>query len=76
MSEIISLEAQAQQILTKAQARGTAESYMFITAFTRYQGLMEHLEKLSEVIEVEGVVSTNANDVCVNPAIAAFRCIV
>jgi len=72
------LKKQAAEILRKAKAKGTDQSYLFITAFQRYGEHLEHLDALQKAIEADGTlvekeyVKGRAN-VYVNPAITAYN---
>lgn len=74
----VDLNDQAKQILEKATAKGVEHSFMFVTAFKRYQELISHLQKLQESIAEDGMlvkkeyVKGRAN-IYVNPAVNAYN---
>jgi hypothetical protein len=74
----VDLNAQAKEILERATAKGVEHSFMFVTAFKRYQELISHLQKLQESITEDGMlvkkeyVKGRAN-IYVNPAVNAYN---
>jgi hypothetical protein len=74
----VDLNAQAREILERATAKGVEHSFMFVTAFKRYQELISHLQKLQESIKEDGMlvkkeyVKGRAN-IYVNPAVNAYN---
>ena len=74
----IDLNAQAREILEKAQAKGVEHSFMFVTTFKRYQEHITHLAELEKAIKDEGTMVTkeyvkNRANLYVNPAINAYN---
>lgn len=74
----IDLNAQAQEILRKAEAKGIEHNYMFITTFQRYMEHISHLQELEKEIQASGTLVTKEyvkgrKNVYVNPAIPAYN---
>ena len=74
----VNLNDQAKEILAKAQEKGVEHSYMFITAFKRYQEHIAHLVALEEAIKSDGTLVTKEyvkgrGNVYVHPAVAAYN---
>ena len=72
------LEAQAKEILEKAQKNGVEHSYMFVTTFRRYQEHIAHLMELQKAISEAGTMVTKEYvkgraNLYVNPAINAYN---
>lgn len=72
------LNAQANEILEKARAKGVEHSFMFVTTFKRYQEHIAHLEELEKAIQENGTMVTkeyvkNRANLYVNPAVAAYN---
>ena len=74
----INLNEQAKEILSRAQEKGVEHSYMFVTAFKRYQEHIAHLAKLESAIKSEGTMVTKEyvkgrGNLYVNPAVSAYN---
>ncbi len=74
----VDLNEQARQILEKASAKGVEHSFMFITAFSRYNELIKHLTELQKAIAEEGTLVTKEyvkgrKNLYVNPAVNAYN---
>ena len=74
----INLNEQAKKILERAQERGVEHSYMFVTAFKRYQEHISHLIILQDAITNEGPIITKEyvkgrGNICINPAVTAYN---
>lgn len=74
----VDLNAQAKQILEKATAKGVEHSFMFVTAFKRYQELISHLAILQKSIKEDGMLVTKEyvkgrKNIYVNPAVNAYN---
>lgn len=74
----INLRAQEKEILERAKAKGVEHSYLFVTAFQRYQEHISHLEELEKAISQEGTIVTKEyvkgrENLYVNPAINAYN---
>jgi len=72
------LKKQAAEILEKAKAKGAEQSYMFLTAFQRYQEHLEHLTELQKAIQEAGILVEKEyvkgrKNIYVNPAITAYN---
>jgi hypothetical protein len=72
------LSSMGDEILKKAQEKGTEHSFMFTTAFKRYKEHLAHLEALEEAILEAGPLVTKAyvkdrGNLYVNPAISAYN---
>lgn len=74
----VDLNAQAREILKKAQAKGVEHSFMFVTTFKRYQEHIAHLAELQNAIKDNGTMVTKEYvkgraNLYVNPAVAAYN---
>ena len=74
----IDLEAQAKEILAKAQEKGVEHSYMFVTTFKRYREHIAHLVALEAAIRESGTMVTKEyvkgrGNLYVNPAVSAYN---
>ncbi len=74
----VDLNAQAKEILEKAQKKGVEHSFMFITTFKRYQEHISHLTELEKAIKEEGTMVTKEYvkgraNLYVNPAVSAYN---
>ena len=74
----VDLNAQAKEILEKATAKGVEHSFMFVTAFKRYQELIGHLVDLQKAIKDEGPIVSKEyvkgrKNLYVNPAVNAYN---
>lgn len=72
------LEAQAEEILRLAEARGVTSNYFFVTTFKRYRVQMNTLTALEEAIEEHGATVTKEyvkgrQNLVVNPAIVEYN---
>lgn len=75
---LLDLNAQAKEILEKAQKKGVEHSFMFVTAFRRYTELISHLAELEKAIKEGGMLVTKEyvkgrTNLYVNPAVAAYN---
>ena len=74
----IDLNAQAKEILERAQAKGAENSFMFLTTFQRYKEQLNHLVELEKIIKAEGLLVEKEyvkgrKNLYMNPAIAAYN---
>ena len=74
----IDLNAQAKEILERAQAKGAENSFMFLTTFQRYKEQLSHLVELEKIIKAEGLLVEKEyvkgrKNLYMNPAIAAYN---
>lgn len=74
----LDLNAQAKEILERAQAKGAENSFMFITTFRRYKEQLDHLVELEKVIKEEGMMVEKEyvkgrRNIYMNPAISAYN---
>lgn len=74
----VDLNAQAREILEKAQEKGVEHSFMFITTFKRYQEHLAHLQELQVAIKEAGTMVTKEYvkgraNLYVNPAVSAYN---
>ena len=74
----VDLNAQAKQILEKATEKGVEHSFMFVTAFKRYEEHIKHLAALQKSIEEDGLMVTKEyvkgrKNLYVNPAVNAYN---
>lgn len=74
----IDLNAQAQEILERATAKGVEHSFMFVTAFKRYEEHIQHLAALQKSIEEDGLMVTKEyvkgrQNIYVHPAVNAYN---
>lgn len=74
----VDLNAQAKEILEKATAKGVEHSFMFVTAFKRYQELIGHLAELQKSISEDGLMVTKEyvkgrQNIYVHPAVNAYN---
>lgn len=74
----IDLNAQAKEILEKAQEKGVEQSFMFVTTFKRYTEHLAHLNELQKTIETEKMMVEKEyvkgrKNLYVNPAVAAYN---
>ncbi len=72
------LQQQADEILEKAQKRGVANNFFFVTTFKRYQVQMRTMAELEKAIfELGATVSKEyvkgRQNICVNPAITEYN---
>ena len=75
---VIDLDAQAKEILSRAEEKGVEHTYLFMTAFERYQKHIRHLQDLQAAIEAEGAMVEKEYvkgrpNLYVNPAISAYN---
>jgi DNA-directed RNA polymerase beta' subunit len=75
---LVDLGTQAREILEKAQEKGVEHSFMFVTAFRRYQEHLAHLDDLERAIKENETMITKEYvkgriNIYVNPAIAAYN---
>ena len=73
-----SLEAQAAEILAKAEERGVQSNYFFVTTFRRYQMQMQILSDLESAIAEYGPTVTKEyvkgrQNLMANPAITEYN---
>lgn len=74
----IDLNAQAREILKRAEDKGVEHSYLFITTFKRYQEHILHLVQLEKVIKDEGMLTEKEyvkgrKNLYINPAVSAYN---
>lgn len=74
----VDLNAQAREILEKAQEKGVEHSFMFVTTFKRYQEHISHLQDLQEALKESGMMVTKEYvkgraNIYVNPAVSAYN---
>lgn len=74
----VDLNAQAREILQKAQEKGVEHSFMFVTTFKRYQEHLSHLAELQLAIKESGTMVTKEYvkgraNLYVNPAVSAYN---
>lgn len=74
----VDLNEQAKQILEKATAKGVEHSFMFVTAFKRYEELISHLAILQKSIVDDGMLVEKEyvkgrKNLYVNPAVNAYN---
>jgi len=74
----VSLEAQADQILKQAEARGVSQNFFFATTFKRYQVQMQILADLEGAIKEYGATVTKEyvkgrENLVANPAISEYN---
>ena len=73
-----SLQEQANEILTRAEAKGVSTNYFFVTTFKRYQMQMQILASLEEAINAEGAMVEKEyvrgrKNLYTNPAIQEYN---
>ena len=78
MSKAIDLQAQANEILAKAQERGVQSNFFFVTTFKRYQVQMQILTDLEKAIKEYGATVTKEyvkgrQNLVANPAITEYN---
>lgn len=76
--KVIDLQAQAEEILNKAQEKGVQSNFFFVTTFKRYQVQMKIMEELEK--EISGIGATvkkeyvkGRTNVYTNPAITEYN---
>lgn len=74
----LNLQAQADEILAKAQERGVQSNFFFVTTFKRYQVQMKILNELEKQIDEEGPVCEKEyvkgrKNLYTNPAITEYN---
>lgn len=74
----IDLNAQAKEILERAQTKGVENSFMFLTTFQRYKETLSHLVELEKIIKAEGMLVEKEyvkgrRNLYMNPAINAYN---
>lgn len=78
MAEKKSLQAQANEILERAEAKGVQTNFFFRTTFKRYQVQMQTLTELEKAIDEYGATVTKEyvkgrQNLVVNPAITEYN---
>lgn len=78
MAEKKSLQAQANEILERAEAKGVQTNFFFRTTFKRYQVQMQMLTELEKAIDEYGATVTKEyvkgrQNLVVNPAITEYN---
>lgn len=73
-----SLEAQAKDVLARAEELSKEKRYFFDTAFQRYQTQVDIMKKLEKVIEEEGMVVEKEyvkgrKNIVTNPAVREYN---
>lgn len=74
----VDLNAQAREILKRAEEKGVEHSYLFITTFKRYQEHILHLVQLEQIIKDEGMLTEKEyvkgrKNLYLNPAVSAYN---
>ena len=74
----VDLTAQAKEILERATEKGVEHSFMFVTAFKRYEEHIKHLAALQKSIDEDGLMVTKEyvkgrKNLYVNPAVNAYN---
>ena len=74
----IDLNEQAKEILKKAEEKGAEHSFVFITAFRRYNEQIKQLADLRKIIEEEGLIVRKEyvkgrENIYMNPAVNAYN---
>lgn len=74
----MSLPEQAEEILRRAQEKGVASNFFFVTTFKRYQVQMKLLTDLETAIKTDGTTITKTyvkgrENICTNPAIGEYN---
>lgn len=78
MKKTKTLQEQVDEILKKAEERGTTSNFFFVTTFKRYQVQMNILTELEKQIKEEGTMVTKEyvkgrKNLYVNPAISEYN---
>ena len=78
MAEKKNLQAQANEILERAEAKGVQTNFFFRTTFKRYQVQMQTLTELEKAIDEYGATVTKEyvkgrQNLVVNPAITEYN---
>ena len=78
MSNKLSLQEQAQEIIRIAQEHGVEQNFLFITTFQRYQVQLKVLNDLQTTIQKEGALVTKEyvkgrQNVYTHPAISEYN---
>lgn len=78
MAQKMTLQEQANAILSKAQERGVSSNFFFVTTFKRYQVQMKILADLERAIEEYGATVTKEyvkgrQNLTANPAITEYN---
>ena len=76
--DTLTLQAQANEILAKAQERGVQSNFFFVTTFKRYQVQMQILTDLEKAIKEYGATVTKEyvkgrQNLVANPAITEYN---
>lgn len=74
----VDLNQQAKEILERATAKGVEHSFMFVTAFKRYEELITHLAELQKAIKKDGMMVRKEyvkgrENVYIHPAVNAYN---
>ena len=74
----LSLQEQAEQVLTEAEARGVESNFFFVTTFKRYQVQMKLLTELEKAISSDGMTVEKEyvkgrKNIYTNPAISEYN---
>lgn len=74
----VDLNAQAREILKRAEEKGVEHSYLFITTFKRYQEHILHLIALEKALKEDGLMVTkeyvkDRKNIYVHPAVSAYN---
>lgn len=75
---VADMQAQAEQILEMARAKGAQSNYFFTTTFHRYQKLIQILSGLESAIDKHGTMISKINvkggeNLVTNPAIVEYN---
>lgn len=78
MSKKLTLQQQAEQVLTEAEARGVESNFFFVTTFKRYQVQMKLLNELERAINEDGMTVEKEyvkgrKNIYTNPAITEYN---
>lgn len=78
MSEKLTLQEKAEQILEQAEKKGVQNSFFFYTTFQRYLTQLKILEDLkAKIAEIGSTVTKEyvkgRENICINPAITEYN---
>lgn len=78
MTNKLSLQQQADEVLKRAEERGVQTNFFFVTTFKRYQVQMKILADLERSINEDGATVTKEyvkgrQNIVTNPAIASYN---
>lgn len=74
----IDLNAQAKEILKRAEEKGVEHSFLFVTTFKRYQEHIVHLVELEKALKEDGMMVSKEyvkgrKNLYVHPAVSAYN---